>query len=145
MAELVPDYIEPFVGWRAWGVTQTASGIHLVSHGTTIWPLRKPLVATCDLKSHHAPDPDCSCGIYALAEDDLPYYDYDGEGAFAYPVFGTVVLYGVVVRGSRGYRAEKARPTALFLAHRHYQWARPLRDAYGVPVRLANPFAKEAR
>jgi hypothetical protein len=150
MREHAPDYIKPFDGWRAWGVKETRSGIYLVSHGATVWPWREPLVASCDLKAHQAPDPDCSCGIYALAEEDLPYYNYDAEagafdGAFAYPVFGQVALYGVVVRGTRGYRAEKARPVALFLAHRHYRLARPLREAYGVPVRLVNPFAKKGR
>jgi hypothetical protein len=145
MHDVAPDYIEPFIGWRAWGVAETASGIYLVSHGNTVWPRREPLIAACDRKSHQPPHPDCSCGIYALAVEDFPYYDYDRESPFAYPVFGTIALYGVVVRGTRGYRAEKAWPTALFLAHRHYRLARPLREAYGVPVRLTNPFAREGR
>jgi hypothetical protein len=147
MSELSPDYIEPILGWRAWGVTEAPSGLYLVSHGATRWPWRKPLVAACDHRSHQAPDPDCSCGIYALAIDEFPYYDYDsdGDGPFGYPVFGTVDLHGVVVRGTRGYRAEKARPRELYLAHRHYRLVRPLRNAYGVPVRLTNPFARNWR
>jgi hypothetical protein len=145
MSELAPDYIEPFIGWRAWGVAETSSGIYLVSHGSTIWPWREPLLAVCDRNSHQPPHPNCTCGIYALANGDFPYYDYDaGGGPFGYPVFGQVALYGTVVRGTRGYRAEKARPVELYLAHRHWRFARPLRDAYGVPVQLTNPFPKEA-
>ncbi len=136
-----PDYVEPFVGWRAWGVKETLEGLYLVSHGDTVWPWREPLLATCEHRSHQAPDLRCSCGIYALAEKQLPYYEYDADGSFAYPVFGQVALYGTVIRGTRGYRAEKARPVALYLAHRHYGFARPLRQAYGIPVRLTNPFS----
>src|SRR5438128_10471616 len=116
MSDLAPDLIEPFVGWRCWGVEERSDGVWLVSHGGVVWPGRGPLLAECH-ERHAAPDEDCQCGIYALAERELPYYSYDAEGAWAYPVFGTVALYGRVVRGSRGYRAEKARATSLHLAH----------------------------
>jgi len=139
MAE-TPDYFTPFIGWRAWGIEATSDGLFLVSHGGTTWPRHKPLVAGCHRK-HHAPDPACSCGVYALADEEWPYYQYDRDlSGFDYCVFGTVALYGVVVRGTIGYRAERALPTALYVAHKDYRLVCPLREGYAVPVRIVNPF-----
>jgi hypothetical protein len=54
---------------------------------------------------HLAPDPDCSCGIYALKPGvPLPYY-----ALRRVTVEGTVELSGRVIEATRGYRAEHAR------------------------------------
>ena len=136
----VPDAITPLVGWRCWGVSETLDGFRLVSNPfdghTTIWPSQRPLEAVCRAgREHDPPDEACTCGIYALA-DGLPYYSYD-EG---YVVFGEVTLFGAVIRGSRGFRAQMARPKRLFLAYRHYAYVGPLRSAYRIPVCLVDPF-----
>jgi hypothetical protein len=138
MRDAAPDLIEPFVGWRAWGVSERSGEVWLVSHGDIDWPHHGPLVAECH-RGHAAPAPKCTCGIYALAGVEIPYYAYDGD--HSYRIFGEVALWGTVVRGTRGYRAECARPVRLFLAYKDFRLAQPLRDAYGVPVRLTDPFA----
>ena len=58
-------------------------------------------------------------------------------------IAGAVALYGVVVCGTRGFRAQRARPISLFLNHKDWRLAGPLREAYRVPVRLADPFSNQ--
>jgi hypothetical protein len=135
---VIPDLIEPFLGWRCWGVELRRGVAWLVSHGDVEWPHTGPLLAECHARGEHPPPAKgCSCGIYALADVEIPYYSYDGD----YQVFGKVALYGRVVKGTRGYRAEKARPLELCVAHKDFALAKPLRRAYDVPVRLVDPYA----
>lgn len=134
-----PDSIEPFVAWRAWGIDDEDGEILLRSFDGTVWPGGKPLLAYCRKKQHAAPHAGCSCGIYGLL-DALPFYDYDGERESRYAVFGSVLMYGKVVVGTTGYRAEKAYPSALWVAHKDYRLVKPLREAYGVPVKMADPY-----
>ncbi len=60
---------------------------------------------------HRAPEPDCSCGLYAHA-DEL--------GASEYPqsrhVLAVVSCWGRVIAGTRGLRSEHARVDALWLS-----------------------------
>jgi hypothetical protein len=139
---IVPDIAGALVGWRCWGLAKTGSGLQLCSHGGTIWPTEAPLTAECGSgKTHASPGDKCSCGVYALSEQDgFPYYAYDGP---AYAVFGQVYLWGEVIRGSKGYRAQFGYSKALYLAHRDWRYAKPLRDAYRVRVRLRNPYKHE--
>ena len=97
---IVPDSIEPVVGRRCWGLAEMADGGFLLcSAGGTIWPSGQPLEAKC-AKAHTAPTSGCTCGIYALAESEpWPYYSFEGA---TYPVWGEVLLWGVVVEGSKG-------------------------------------------
>ncbi len=140
---IVPDLAGALVGFRCWGLAKTTDGIRLVSHGDVIWPTQTPLCAECGSgKTHTSPGARCTCGLYALsAAEGFPYYHYEGRG---YAVFGEVYLWGEVVCGTRGYRAQYAYPKALHLAHRDWRYAQPLRDAYRVPVSLRNPFAGKA-
>jgi len=135
---VVPDIAGALIGWRCWGLARTAAGIRLASHGETIWPTHRPIEATCGTsKPHVSPATNCSCGIYALAEHNgFPYYHYDGP---SYAVFGQIYLWGEVVKGTKGYRAQYGYPKALTLSHKDWRWAQPLRDAYRVPVRLEDP------
>jgi len=136
---IVPDSIEPVVGRRCWGLAEMADGGFLLcSAGGTIWPSGQPLEAKC-AKAHTAPTGGCTCGIYALAESEpWPYYSFEGA---TYPVWGEVLLWGVVVEGSKGFRAQYAYAKALNLAHKDWRFASPLRASYpGVPVRLRNPY-----
>ena len=90
---------------------------------------------------HDAPKQGCTCGIYALsAEDGYEYYSYEGA---MFPVWGEVSLWGRVIRGTKGYRAQHAYPKALYLAHKDWRFKTRLEEAYGVPVALRNPFEEE--
>lgn len=134
----VPDIAGTITGRRCWGLAKTESGLLLVSYGGTIWPAREPLEAECDRHDHDPPGAKCTCGIYALAEDEgFPYYGYDWK---SYAVYGEVSLWGEIIRGTKGYRARYAYPKTLYLAHKDWRFVAPLRESYGVPVHLKNPF-----
>lgn len=72
---------------------------------------------------HNAPSADCTCGIYAGSTPaDCPSGD----------VLGKVKLWGTVVPGDKGARAEYAYPSEL---HVPAKWAEhPALLAYGVPI-----------
>lgn len=110
---VVPDSSEAIVGYRQWtetGGTLTGFG------GETWWPWKEKLVArhaermfglygrserpNCD-----APARGCSCGIYAL-NHPAPW-----QG-----VFGEVNLWGRVLQGSKGWRAQYAYPKRLWVS-----------------------------
>ncbi len=94
------------------------------------WPVREPLHARCFAShgllrrsSHDAPHRPCSCGVWGLARaEDLPPGDL---------VRGVVRLWGHVVEGTRGWRAEFAYPHALV---GDPALLGPVAAAYGVAV-----------
>ena len=144
MSELIiPDSIEPIIGRRAWGLARNDGRIRLCSARGTVWPEDEALEAACP-QAHTSPDEDCTCGIYALNESQpWPYYDFTGPG---YAVWGEVLLWGKVVEGGKGYRAQYAYAKRLYLAHKDYRYVVPLRESYkGVPVMLRNPYPEVAR
>lgn len=136
---IVPDSIEPIVGRRCWGLAKIGGKILLCSAAShTVWPGDERFTAECS-KSHAPPGDDCTCGIYALAETEpWPYYDFDGGGQ---AVWGEVFLWGTVVKGEKGYRAQFAYPKRLYLAHKDYCFLKRLSESYrGVPISLRNPY-----
>jgi len=57
-------------------------------------------------RSHAAPSSGCKCGIYA-------WYAPDDTALLRARVFGAVEASGIVLMGDRGFRAERARVTAV--------------------------------
>lgn len=136
---VVPDLVEPIIGWRCWSVKlDPQSGSPYLSSVTALrsiypgnyWPKKEALVAQC-LRSvglgpedpcGESPNRLCSCGIYAFAKFNpelaaVPprttrYGVHIGPG-FCTQVMGRVALWGKVIRHERGYRAEKAYPVTL--------------------------------
>jgi hypothetical protein len=136
----LPLYFEPIVGRRCWGLAKTHGGSILLCSQADLapWPSGRRFEATCH-RNHTAPAPGCSCGLYALNEaQGWPYYNFDGKG---HAVWGEVNLWGVVVKATRGYRAQYAYPKKLWLAHKDHRFVARLRESYpGVPITLRNPF-----
>lgn len=151
---LAPDLIEPLVGFRAWQVDE-----HGVLHScmrSSVWLPRKPLRAKClfnpGVRVTHepliVPHDGCTCGVYAVKHEFGMQFGADVKAH----VWGTVKLWGKVVDGERGYRAEYAYPADLVLIWDRMMWdgsttrgmprdkAEQLRamiqENYGVPVRL---------
>jgi hypothetical protein len=60
---------------------------------------------------HPAPRSGCTCGIYA-------WYDPVDAGIFNARVFGVVQASGLILMGDRGFRAERARVTAVVTRNR---------------------------
>ncbi len=106
--------IDPFIGWRRWMVTpagedkrpvlaSTISG-HRWSSSSHRAFCAPPDDQELPAGSHRAPDPQCSCGVYAYKG---PLTDvWSGIGVWAE---GNVMLWGRVLEGQLGYRAEHAR------------------------------------
>ncbi len=140
----VPRSVSPAIGWRAWRVEEHDARLWLCSLTFGVrWPLREPMRAACDDGRHAPPGERCSCGIYAA--DSLTHLQDMGYNGFEFTeettvVIGEVKLWGKVVAGTQGWRAEFAYPSVLLVPYERWQSVRPLRDAYGVPVKLANTF-----
>jgi hypothetical protein len=129
---------EPLRAWRCWRY-----GIH-TGHLTstirsTVWLPRERLTAKClcgtagSMRCRHAPDKDCSCGIYAwTAREHLRRLVRIEEGSV--PVWGIVSLWGDVIMHEHGVRAQHAYPYALCVSEVHDEHARRIRREYAVDV-----------
>jgi hypothetical protein len=135
---IVPDAIEPIVGWRYWNLNYAWRLESLINGRDTPWrpgvrkeanccdellsALRASLppetVAELELKpedadlfrEHVAPHESCSCGIYAAKDLDT-LRTVSGPGL----IVGEVYLWGKVIPGELGYRAQYAYPKSLRL------------------------------
>lgn len=131
-----------------------APSLVLLSGWRTLWPKRKELRGRCALdRSHFSPDPDCDCGIYAFRSPKSLWPGYMraspiqkgwAEGFVVQRIFGEVYLWGQVIRGIRGWRAEFAYPRRLYIPTTRYargpimspeEIAFHLGD-YGVPIEI---------
>lgn len=161
--ETAPDYAEPTVGWRLWLVVADGGYFWLESLlYESRWSPRRALDARCvphrrcflcnqaevqAAATHHAPDPECNCGIYAAADPATlaSYLDSGYPGRVTVDrVLGQVRLWGTVIECERGWRGEHAYPERLWVLRRPYsdqpaeqpfRIAAGLRD-YGVPISL---------
>ena len=124
----IPDYFEPVVGWRAWHLSLVNHDL-LSLNKPTIWPERKALNAMCYAVKQYglpvrlaepihplvpAPVEKCGCGIWAMKTKNLltRYLSswYDGNQIF---VIGEVKLWGDIIQGEKGWRAQKAYPVSF--------------------------------
>jgi hypothetical protein len=140
MSATVPDYAGVTIGWRAWTIEPgpvLASVVH-----RAVWPPRERMEATCHRK-HAVPDPACRCGIYAAASpehlNEMGYPDHDISAARVV-IAGEVALWGGLIPGEQGWRSQYAYPHRLYVPYEYWRLAKPLREDYGVPIRLANTF-----
>jgi len=124
---IVPDYVEPTVGWRVWHAVDDGVSTSLLSvvH-KTFWPRCAPLEATCRCfrlsvwpfrrTRHEAPASGCTCGIYAANVETVRLYLPDHFGTTRrVPVIGRVALWGEVHEHEHGWRATYAYPKCLFV------------------------------
>jgi hypothetical protein len=155
-----PDYVEPIVGWRTWLVVQEGEGFRLRSVVyDALWSLRTELVARClhralpvprRRRSKHVP-PVAAAAAASTRRVSPPRprpISRDAPGAetlSVHRVIGTVSLWGRVVECTRGWRASRAYPKAIYVpAMRAPYWLRAERaeevalalTAYDVPVEL---------
>jgi hypothetical protein len=140
----VPDAVEPVVGWRAWGVDAATLGrwqaptVSLCSIAFECqWPTGRPFTAECRKpvgKCLRSPASNCRCGIYAVHSPTQVFQVVGYRGPL---VLGHVALWGCVVVGRRGWRAQYAYPRRLFVVDergRDLGWVIGGLEAYGVPV-----------
>jgi hypothetical protein len=124
-----PDAIEPTVGWRVWDVIELEGGLRLCSLAFwSVWLPRREATATCrrslvdaaltGLPPHEAPQPRCTCGIYATqtAAQVLAYSrSVRRRLDTVHRVVGTVSLWGTVVECEGGWRASHAYPATVYV------------------------------
>jgi hypothetical protein len=153
-AVTVPDVAEPIIGWRYWRLDRHRRQLASLTGHTEVWPVRRAFQAACryarrdptDIRyqfvggfkraRHDAPEEGCTCGIYAARDlKNLRAKMLFGLGLM---VVGEVAMWGKVIPGTRGYRAQFAYPRRLYVVQRTADWdqsstVRAL-GVYGVPV-----------
>jgi hypothetical protein len=136
-----PMFIEPTIGVRAWRVVDGRLSSLTKSD---IWLPGEPMHAMCGGRkaadtSHTPPQKGCTCGVYAVKKlSILRDQDYHADG-----VLGFVQLWGRIMVGAKGYRAEHAYPLKLFVPHLAWEQAYEGLREYDVPISLINPFRAE--
>jgi hypothetical protein len=168
---LVPDAVEPVVGWRCWRLRDSLDGFALVSACRPVrWEPGRPLAASC-FDGHAPPRSGCTCGIYAATEPRLPHAYLPPhvkaadrirtQAVLGYDVVmavGLAALWGEVIECDWGWRAQYAYPRSLYLPTgiRHFQrsptgveiydsarLAAELSTLYGVPVSVTGSLKPE--
>lgn len=119
----VPDHVGVIVACRAWRWRLPGEApLRAIAKGAG-WPPLRRLEASCleprpwgamgrlrrPPPTHPAPHVDCECGIWGLASPEALLREH---AAREY-VYGVVALWGAVVVGQRGWRAQYAYPQAL--------------------------------
>mgnify|MGYP006285002167 FL=1 len=127
---VVPDLIEPIVGYRSWTVRVHPSGEpRLCSpYRRHVWQPRQAHHAVCGVTNwtspigirpargappvHEAPAEGCTCGVHAWRSESAALMDAaDTRGLRA--VSGSLAMWGTVLRHERGYRSAFGYPESL--------------------------------
>ncbi len=148
----IPDAIDPIVGWRYWRMDRTGRLLASLGGSGRGWKPGRPKRASCasqrnpnDFRfehvsgimtaAHESPAERCRCGIYAARTlEELRSQMLLGLGI---AVVGEVLLWGKVIPGSRGYRAQFAYPKHLYVMARGLRREARMIEAlrvYGAPV-----------
>lgn len=136
----LPDSIEPILAIRGWNIYQENNKYFLSScfQYKIIWPFKTKLSALCLANDswmspgikHTAPLQDCDCGIYALkkAPDEHELLPWEEDS-----ILGLVFIWGKILEGTKGYRAQFSKPAALLQDERS-EIISSLAQNYSVPV-----------
>lgn len=127
---IVPDSIEPYVGYKCLGVLPDGRLRSLAF--AYEWPFQERAVAFCGRGlSHAAPDQGCACGIYAATPDEAADYFFSPEVR----VMIEVALWGEVVLARKGARGHFAYPQRIVACgHASKRLVNKAAKAYGVPI-----------
>jgi hypothetical protein len=116
-----------YVGYRAWrcGPEHDKSGRLIVrSAGLRGYWRQAKIEAHCDYCVEEPPNINCTCGIYALKDPKKVVgkaltkgeeWIFNQSGRTYFYIFGSVVLWGRVIEGDDGYRAQYARMDTLVI------------------------------
>ncbi len=112
--------VEPVIGLYGLRTFRISRDLHLVPaalrtadwrDGTCVARCRSLYAATLSGPLHEAPDPGCSCGVYAVRSLEFLRRQY----STARDVVAVVALEGQTVEGEYGWRTQAARVVALYL------------------------------
>lgn len=141
----VPDKIEPAVGYRVWKVDLDHWRLLSLNHHA-IWAPYETFVADCRVRGHPEPPVEgCTCGTYAAATFNRLYdmgYTKQGGLFSGRPgdvlVAGSVNLWGRVIPGTHGWRAQFSYPKKLLVPYIYLRYAKRIAEEYGVPFKPFN-------
>lgn len=107
---MIPGVVHGVRGWRV----DEHSLLRGTGYGYQMpWsPDGEATSAHCLSESHRAPDPECSCGLYALHPSVLGSRPSHMAEGVAY--FGVVEAWGRMELHAMGFRAQYARPLVIF-------------------------------
>lgn len=123
---IVPDEITPVIGWRFFGLSPEYRLQSLMHEHE--WVGGEALAAECradnsyrmdiygrpqPVRHHSAPSEGCACGVYALKT--LPQLMQSRYASPENRVVGTIKMWGKVIDGPNGSRAQFAYPDKLYL------------------------------
>jgi hypothetical protein len=152
----VPDSVTPIIGWRYWRLGAGETVLRSLTGRHPAWAPGQAMRARCRFDDvdrsdwryrmvsgfspdpHPAPSEGCTCGLYAARSLE----DLRGQMLFGLNrmVVGQVSLWGKVIPGQHGYRAEFAYPERLSVIEgvvNRDPRALGALSAYGVPVEIA--------
>lgn len=128
---VIPDSIEPYVGWKALRITK--DGLLQSPLQCFNWPVGVRTVAVC-LRSgvgvyHHSGNRTCTCGIYVVETEGqtIPYLHPDC-------VLCKVALWGQVTIADRGARGQYAYPQVMYVPEHLMNVAPLVADLYEIPL-----------
>jgi hypothetical protein len=145
-----PDLAQAVEGWRAWAtdLEPPPYGVTPKLHSATwdyVWTPRVKARAHCGKGCEDSefglPGETCSCGFYSAKTLEhlrsMGYSRYN-ENSGTITVVGQLACWGKVIEGSQGWRSEFAYPVKLYVPYEAHRLAKPLREGYGVPVKMLN-------
>lgn len=132
MSDVIPDYIEPMVAYRAFD----HRGAELQSTASAdIW--EREMTAYCRRGGEHeAPDVGCDCGIWSLKRlsDVINNFGYHGHAYAKIEVYGRT-FEGELSGYGPGFKSQRARIVEIYAhAETTDEQRMALVDRYGVPV-----------
>ncbi len=137
-------YTQPILAWRMWKMN--GDSLESLHFGLSPWSRKARWCAACCYKCPKAllPQKHCTCGIYSRKDIDFAFWRSSrGSPSLADPagilgilptVLGLVYLWGNIVEGTDGYRAQYAYPAKLFVVDNLYESEiTAIAKAYGIP------------
>lgn len=128
---------EPIVAHRAFrvidfgtrhGTEKRLAPVNAFGGAQGHYPTMKRMEAFCNHHMHEAPFKTCQCGVWALKKENLK----NARAQYGHQAYGEVYLWGRVLQGENGYRAQYAYPKHLWAGSESL--AKELQVLYGVPV-----------
>lgn len=124
---VVPDLLEPIIGYRAWRVDSggnlMSTGLFYYGHGGGWYP-REPQASQCYYDKllhygHKTPQEHCNCGYYAASD-----FRNIMKGSGKYAAVGRVAMWGKIIQYTKGWRAEYAYPIEFKMIRSYYLGSR---------------------
>jgi hypothetical protein len=152
---VIPDSIEPIIGWRSWVVRRFQVGDEpgdpvLTSVLSPVWWPKHEAITARHVREYDdpiaqkraqlgiahpggVPSEQCHCGVYAWKKRQSLVEDGQWAPGIS-RVSGRVRMWGHVIVHARGYRAQFARVDAIIGDERMAGLTYELAEAYGVPL-----------